>query len=159
VLAQRMMPWPRSGSVAIASTPGAHPRVVELTKGRLELAHQDVGTVYELVAPLEKPVSDLARLAHSLPQLLGERRAGENVGANTVSQIAMTIQAQICADAQRVGSKLPLAEALGARDAFGDGVVQTIDVKENMFLRAQTAGPPAIDMRQGIAVPFQGIGR
>ena len=84
---------PQSGSVAIAITPGAHPRLAELTPGGVELAHQDVGAVYDLVAPLEKPVSDLARIAHSLPQLLGERRAGENVCANTVSQIATTIQA------------------------------------------------------------------
>jgi len=68
------------------------------------------------------------------------------------------MEASICADAERIGSKLEVTEALGTCRAFGDRVVPAIDIAENMLFRAQAAGSLAIDMRQGIAVPFQGIG-
>jgi len=46
-----------------------------------ELRHEHLGTVYDLSAPLEKPLRGLTRLFHSLAQMLWKQRTGSEMRA------------------------------------------------------------------------------
>src|SRR5262249_11472355 len=121
------------GSRLITISTRMLPRLVQRVQGGLDLAHQHIGAVRELVAPLDQSLCDLAGLLHSPPQFLRKHRAGREMRTYARGEIRTTMGAPVCAAVEGGRAKFLLPKALGAPDTFCDGLVPTINVEENML--------------------------
>jgi len=124
-------------------------RLSERRAGRFDLAHQHIGAVDELVAPLEEPLGGLARDSNSLPQLFREDLAISEVRTDALREVSTTVRAPVAVDTVEVRADLFLAEAPITRIALGNVVIPAIDVEEYPLLGSQTAGAVAVDMPHG----------
>jgi len=77
--------------------------------------------------------------------------------ANALREIRTTMTTPVCAAAEGVRAKFLLPKALGAPDAFCDGVIPTIHIEENMLFRAQTARSLGVNMGHAITDELNGI--
>jgi len=142
---------PAKGSRLTAISTRSLPGLVERVQGGLDLAHQHIGAVRQLVAPLDQSLCDLAGLLHSPPQFLRKHRACREMRANALREICTTMTAPVCAAVEGVRAKFLLPKAPGAPGAFCDGVVPTINIEEDMLFGSQTARSLAVNMGHAIA--------